>query len=133
MDDRFNYQDSRIDERRARIDQILGQDPRMQNNNQNYYPPQQPQEVPPQSQQNRGVVVESPKSYEDVKGLIDHLKKGEQIYVNFSNVNSQTTYRVLDFLSGAVYALNGTVQEIDKNIFLFAPSGVTISYPPTLR
>jgi len=79
-----------------------------------------------------GVVINSPKTYEDVQLLIDHLKLREQVIVDFSTVNQASVYRILDFMSGAVYALGGSIQRITKNIFLFAPAGVTITIPPQL-
>lgn len=79
-----------------------------------------------------GVVIYSPSTYEDVQLLIDHLKLREQVIVDFSNISQTSVYRILDFMSGAIYALNGSIQQITKNIFLFAPSGVTITVPPNL-
>lgn len=88
----------------------------------------------PQMQQSRsgGTVIYSPSTYEDVQLLIDHLKMREQVIVDFSEINQTSVYRILDFMSGAIYALNGSIQQITKNIFLFAPSGVTITVPPHL-
>lgn len=80
-----------------------------------------------------GVVINSPTTYEDVQLLIDHLKMQEQVIVDFSTVNQTSVYRILDFMSGAIYALGGSIQQITKNIFLFAPKGVTITVPPQLR
>lgn len=79
-----------------------------------------------------GTVIYSPSTYEDVQMLIDHLKLREQVIVDFSAVNQTSVYRILDFMSGAIYALNGSIRQISKNIFLFAPSGVTITVPPNL-
>ena len=80
-----------------------------------------------------GVVINSPTTYEDVQLLIDHLKMQEQVIVDFSTVNQTSVYRILDFMSGAIYALGGSIQQITKNIFLFAPKGVSITVPPQLR
>ena len=77
-------------------------------------------------------MIYSPSTYEDVQLLIDHLKMREQVIVDFSDINQTSVYRILDFMSGAIYALNGSIQQITSNIFLFAPSGVTISVPPHL-
>lgn len=82
---------------------------------------------------NGGVVIYSPSTYEDVQLLIDHLKMREQVIVDFSTVNQTSVYRILDFMSGAVYALSGSIQQISKNIFLFAPSGVKITIPPQIK
>lgn len=82
---------------------------------------------------NGGVVIYSPTTYEDVQLLIDHLKMREQVIVDFSTVNQTSVYRILDFMSGAVYALSGSIQQITNNIFLFAPSGVKITIPPQIK
>ena len=79
-----------------------------------------------------GVVIYSPSTYEDVQLLIDHLKMREQVIVDFSTLNQASVYRILDFMSGAIYALSGSIQQITTNIFLFAPAGVTITVPSGL-
>ncbi len=95
-------------------------------------PQYQSQQAYPMGATQGGVVIYSPSTYEDVQLLIDHLKRREQVIVDFSKINQTTVYRVLDFMSGAIYALNGSIQQITANIFLFAPQGVTISVPPQL-
>lgn len=83
-----------------------------------------------QSYSQGGVVIHSPKTYKDVQSLIDHLKAHEQVIVDFSTVNQVSVYRILDFMSGAIYALGGSIQQIKKDLFLFVPKGVTITLPP---
>ena len=80
-----------------------------------------------------GVVIYAPRTYQDVQLLIDHLRMREQVIVDFSTLNQQSAYRILDFMSGAIYALGGSIQQITRNIFLFAPQGVTITVPPQIR
>ena len=80
----------------------------------------------------QGTVIFNPKSYEDVGKLIDHLKRGEQLIVDFSTTNQGVVARMLDFMSGAIYALGGSVKKITPDIFLFAPSYVTIPYGGSL-
>ncbi len=86
-----------------------------------------------QSQNSGGTVIYTPSTYEDVQLLIDHLKMREQVIVDFSTINQTSVYRILDFMSGAVYALGGSIQQISSNIFLFAPNGVTITIPPQIK
>ena len=94
---------------------------------------QVPSYTQPSVGQSGGVVIYSPRTYKDVQLLIDHLKMREQVIVDFSTLNQQSVYRILDFMSGAIYALDGSIQQITKNIFLFAPQGVTITIPPQIR
>lgn len=79
------------------------------------------------------VVFCTPKSYEDIQKLIDSLKKKQSLIVDVSGLESKDTQRYLDFLSGAIYALNGSYQKIDNKKFYFAPQGVSITIPYDLR
>lgn len=79
------------------------------------------------------VVFFTPKSYEDIQNLIDSLKKKQSLIVDVSDLDAKNTQRYLDFLSGAIYALNGSYQKIDNKKFYFAPQGVSITIPFDLR
>ena len=70
------------------------------------------------------VAVFSPSSYSDVEVIIDSLKVGKNTIVHLTELKTETAIRVLDMLSGAIYALGGGVYEMGKNIFMFSPSGV---------
>ena len=86
------------------------------------------QYVPPRLYQN--VVVYSPTTPEDVQTLIDYQKRREPAVVNLDGVGDPTiAQRILDFISGAIYALNGSVHRISSNIFLLSPEGVEITVP----
>ncbi len=85
-------------------------------------------EAPKEQYVAQGTVIFTPKSYEDVERLIDHLRSGEQVIVDFSSTNQGVVARILDFMSGAIYALGGSVKKITQDIFLFAPNSVDLSY-----
>ncbi len=70
------------------------------------------------------IAVFYPKSYADVEKVIDDLKLGKQVIVHLENLKSTTQIRVLDLLSGAIYALNGGLNELQKGIYLFSPNGI---------
>lgn len=72
------------------------------------------------------VSVFSPTSYKDVEIIIDCLKANKTAIVHLTQLKTETAIRILDMLSGAVYALNGGVYEMEKNIFMFSPSGVEV-------
>lgn len=90
------------------------------------------QNEPMQTTQVGGVLLHSPSTFEHVQLILDHLKNREQVIVDFKSLNKQSVYRILDFISGAVYALDATMQNITENIILIAPSGVNISMPQEL-
>ena len=73
------------------------------------------------------VSVFTPTSFEDVETIIDSIKSGKNAVVHLSNLKTETAVRVLDMLSGAIYALGGGVYEMGKNIFMFSPSGVELN------
>lgn len=90
--------------------------------------PNSKQFVSPRLYQN--VVVYEPRTPEDVQTLIDFLKRREPAIVNLDSVTDTViAQRILDFTSGAIYALNGSVHRISSNIFLLSPEGVEITVP----
>jgi cell division inhibitor SepF len=81
----------------------------------------------------QNVVVYEPRTPEDVQLLIDYLKQHEPAVVNLDNVEPIAAQRILDFVSGATYALSGSVHRIAGNIFLLSPEGVGITVPYEAR
>ena len=85
-----------------------------------------------QNQDIKNFVIYSPKTYMDVKKLIDFLKNGQPIIVNLSTIKQEKGQRILDFLSGAIYALGGKSHKISLSIWLLTPNGVNIMVPTDL-
>lgn len=56
----------------------------------------------------------------EVQKVVDKLKNGEQVIVNMSGLSSNDLTRSLDFLTGAVYALNRSMQKVDEAIFIIS-------------
>ena len=77
----------------------------------------------------QNVLVYEPANYNDVQVLIDYLKRKEPAIINLEGVDAEVAQRVLDFTSGAIYALNRSVLRISGNIFLFSPEGVGVTVP----
>lgn len=73
------------------------------------------------------VFVCIPKSYQDVSKIIDALKSGKTPVVHLTELKDSTALRILDMLSGAVYALGGGIYEMQKNVFLLSPTGVEVN------
>lgn len=68
----------------------------------------------------------TPKSYDDVEIVIDHLKNHEAVIINLKEIKSAISQRILDFISGAIYSLDGCIQPIENGLFLLTPGGVNI-------
>ncbi len=73
------------------------------------------------------LVVIEPSGFEECPKLVDSLKSKKPIIINLERIESDTARKIFDFLSGATYALNGNVQKVANNIFVFAPENVDIA------
>lgn len=75
---------------------------------------------------NSKVVIVFPKNINDAKDICDHLRANRSIVMNVEDVEIQTAQRIVDFLSGAVYSLDGNIQKVSSGIFLATPNSVDI-------
>ena len=73
----------------------------------------------------RMVVIE-PKNIDECRKLIDNLRANKPVIINLEKVETDLARKMFDFLSGATYALKGSIQRINQNIYLFAPHNVNI-------
>lgn len=72
------------------------------------------------------VVVIKPADFNDAKEIADHLKERKPVVVNLELLEKDVAHKIFDFLSGAIYVLDGGIQRISANIYLIAPYNVTI-------
>lgn len=68
-----------------------------------------------------------PKSFADVQTIIERLASKEAVIVNLEFVEIESAQRILDFLSGASYALGGSMRRIKAYTFLITPQGTGIT------
>ncbi|NDI33654.1 cell division protein SepF [Chengkuizengella sediminis] len=78
------------------------------------------------SNKNSRVVLNEPRTYEETQEIANHIKSRRAVIVNLQRVRSDQALRIVDFLSGTVYALNGSISKIGSNIFLCTPDSVEI-------
>ncbi|HLK60210.1 MAG TPA: cell division protein SepF [Chthonomonadaceae bacterium] len=64
--------------------------------------------------------------FEDAKAAADGLKGGEQQIVNLERASPQMTERIIDFLNGVCYALDGSVERVGEKVYMFVPANVTV-------
>ena len=88
--------------------------------------PMQNKGMSPNTSQFKMVVIE-PKTFDECPKLVDNLKAKKPVIINLEKVESDTARKIFDFLSGATYALNGNVQKVANNIFIFAPENVDVT------
>ncbi|MCH5351805.1 MAG: cell division protein SepF [Clostridiales bacterium] len=123
------------EERAARMERDLSNPPKFQHYD--VPPPPEQRSVPlpkvdqyiaPRMYQN--MVIYSPKTSNDVERLIDYLRRREPAIINLDPIaDDPIAQRVLDFTSGAVYALGGRIVGIRDNMFLIVPDGIEIATP----
>lgn len=75
------------------------------------------------------IVVLEPKNLEEARDAADCLKHRRPVIVNVREAERDVARRIVDFLCGVDYALDGHVQQVSEEIFLFAPSHVAITAP----
>jgi cell division inhibitor SepF len=79
----------------------------------------------PTNKPSKMILIE-PRSYDEAQEIADHLRSRRAVVVNLQRVRQDLAIRIVDFLSGTVYALNGGISKIGANIFLCTPDTVEI-------
>ncbi len=72
------------------------------------------------------VVLFHAKSFENAAKAADELRRKKAVILNMENVDKALTRRVVDFLSGSVYALDGSVKKIAQSTYLFCPHNMDV-------
>lgn len=72
------------------------------------------------------LVVMQPNSFDDAQDVCDHLKEKKPVVINLEYADKDTARRLIDFLSGAVYGIDGHIEKVSTSIFLLVPYNVDI-------
>lgn len=72
------------------------------------------------------IVVLEPHSFDEARTGADHLKSRRPVIINLKDTDRELAKRIVDFTCGVTYAVDGQMQRIGEEIFLFAPSTVTV-------
>lgn len=78
-------------------------------------------------QQNVKVILVEPRVYSEVQEIADQLKSHRAIAMNLQRVQNDQARRIVDFLSGTVYAIGGDIQKLGEHTFLCTPPNVDVS------
>jgi len=76
------------------------------------------------NKKNSPVQIRRPHSFSDVEEIIDNLKDNKPVIIYLNELKDETAKRVLDILSGAIYALGGGLCELENDMYIFTPDGV---------
>jgi cell division inhibitor SepF len=72
------------------------------------------------------ITIVEPRMYSEVQEIADILLREESVVLNFFRMDEEQAKRIVDFLTGTVYALGGDIQRIGNEIFLCTPENVSI-------
>lgn len=121
------FEPSEQEDERPKIEEDFKNKPK--NNNNVVSLPTAPHNQQSQSKQVKVMVVE-PFSFDDAQHVADYLKSRKPVVVNLESTEPEIAKRMIDFISGTTYALNGQIQKVGNNIFLCAPNNVDVAYSP---
>lgn len=71
--------------------------------------------------------VVKPERFESVSQIADHLLSRRTVVLNLENTNKETARRLIDFLSGVAYSINGQLKKIASNAYVITPDNVDVS------
>ena len=72
------------------------------------------------------MILLEPRAFSETQQIADHLKRRNTVVVNLKRVTSDQAKRIMDFLSGTIYAIKGNIQKIGSGIFLCTPNNINV-------
>ncbi|GMB08537.1 cell division inhibitor SepF [Thermolongibacillus altinsuensis] len=78
-------------------------------------------------QKSSKLVLFEPRAYAEAQEIADHLKNRRAVVVNLQRIEHDQAKRIVDFLSGTVYAIGGDIQQVGTKIFLCTPDNVDVT------
>lgn len=72
------------------------------------------------------MILLEPRAFSEAQQIADHLKRRNTVVVNLKRVTSEQAKRIVDFLSGTIYAIEGDLQKIGGGIFLCTPNNINV-------
>nr|WP_250122935.1 cell division protein SepF [Chroococcidiopsis sp. CCMEE 29]UVD54603.1 Cell division protein SepF [Chroococcidiopsis sp. CCMEE 29] len=73
------------------------------------------------------VIIMQPRSFEEIPQVIQALRERKSVVLNLTMMDSEQAQRVVDFVAGGTYSIQGNQERIGKDVFLFTPSCVRLS------
>ena len=109
------------------IDKILGKEEEVETSSEDEFYTLGVQEAykDNNSEGNKMILLE-PRAYSESQQIADHLKKKNTVVVNLKRVTPEQAKRIVDFLSGTLYAIGGDLQKLGSGIFLCTPKNINV-------
>jgi cell division inhibitor SepF len=74
------------------------------------------------------IVTMAPRTFDEAKLAAQEIKDGNPTIVNFAQLNQEERIWAIHYLTGVMFALDGTMRDIGNYVFLFAPRGVDVDF-----
>lgn len=72
------------------------------------------------------ITVQEPLGYDEAPLIIDDLRLGKAVVVNFEQLEASVKRQIFDFINGGIYAIDGSIQKVTRDIFVLAPKNIAI-------
>jgi cell division inhibitor SepF len=79
------------------------------------------------SGKNMRLVITKPGEFSEAQQIVEHIKNRKPVLVNLEETEKNESKRIIDFISGATFALDGNMQKVSQQIFVFAPAQVEVN------
>lgn len=108
-----------------KLKKMLGDDDNDTVDEESYYTIDEGKEKGAKEASNQMILVE-PRAYSESQTIADHLKSKNTVVVNLKRVTDAQAKRIIDFLTGTLYAIGGDLQKIGPGIYLCTPKNVNV-------
>ena len=108
------------------FDKILGKDDEPMTNEDAYYTLTPDEAYKDTNSEGNKMILLEPRAYSESQQIADHLKKRNAVVVNLKRVTPEQAKRIVDFLSGTLYAIGGDLQKLGSGIFLCTPKNINV-------
>ncbi len=72
------------------------------------------------------MILVEPRAFSESQQIADHIRNRNTVVVNLKRVTADQAKRIIDFLGGTIYAVNGSIQKVGGGIFLCTPNNINI-------
>lgn len=76
---------------------------------------------------NMNLILTKPQKFEEAQKIVMHIKNNKPVLVNLETASAPDAKKIIDFVSGATFALDGDMRKVNQHIFVFAPANVDVS------
>ena len=108
------------------FDKIVGKDQGVEVSEDTYYSLGIDEAYKDANSEGNKMILLEPRAYSESQQIADHLKKRNTVVVNLKRVTNEQAKRIVDFLSGTLYAIGGNLQKLGPGIFLCTPKNINV-------